>query len=269
MTVHCGVTRASIERLVREGRRLDIVSRGGSLLAEWMEYNGRENPFYEQYDRLLAICREYDITISLGDGLRPGCLADATDRAQVHELMTLGELTERAWAKDVQVMIEGPGHVPMHQIAANVVLQKRLCHGAPFYVLGPLVTDIAPGTTTSLRPSAARSPVGAVRISCATLRRRSTSGCRRWRRTGRGDRDPDRRARRGYRRGIPGAMDRDNKMADARGALDWKAQIELSIDPERASAWRGEASPPRTRRLYDVRRPVRHPRRRGKAIRKV
>src|SRR5512139_49188 len=145
MTVHCGVTRGALERLVREGRRLDIVSRGGSLLAEWMEENGKENPFYEQYDRLLAICREYDVTISLGDGLRPGCLADATDRAQVHELMTLGELTERAWAKDVQVMVEGPGHVPLHQIAANMVLQKRLCHGAPFYVLGPLVTDIAPG----------------------------------------------------------------------------------------------------------------------------
>ncbi|HEY5765286.1 MAG TPA: phosphomethylpyrimidine synthase ThiC, partial [Candidatus Deferrimicrobiaceae bacterium] len=120
MTVHCGVTRAALERLVREGRRLDIVSRGGALLAEWMEFNGRENPFFEEYDRLVEICREFDVTISLGDGLRPGCLADATDRAQLHELLTLGELTERAWAKGVQVMIEGPGHVPMHQIAANV-----------------------------------------------------------------------------------------------------------------------------------------------------
>ena len=244
MMVHCGVTRASVERLVREGRRLDIVSRGGSLLAEWMEHNGQENPFYEQYDRLLAICREYDITISLGDGLRPGCLADATDRAQVHELMTLGELTERAWAKDVQVMVEGPGHVPMHQIAANMVLQKRLCHGAPFYVLGPLVTDIAPGYDhiTSAIGGAIAGWSGADFLCYVTPSEHLRL-------------PPVEDVREGViatriaahaadiARGIPGAMDRDNQMADARAALDWKAQIALSIDPERASAWRGGSLP--------------------------
>ena len=244
MTVHCGVTRETIEKLVREGRRLDIVSRGGSLLAEWMDYNGKENPFFEQYDRLMDICREYDITISLGDGLRPGCLADATDRAQVHELMTLGELTERAWAKDVQVMIEGPGHVPMNQIAANMVLQKRLCHGAPFYVLGPLVTDIAPGYDhiTSAIGGAIAAWNGADFLCYVTPSEHLRL-------------PPLEDVREGViatkiaahaadiARGIPGAMDRDNRMADARRALDWKTQIEVSIDPERARAWRGGSMP--------------------------
>lgn len=244
MTVHCGVTREALERLTREGRRLDIVSRGGSLLAEWMEFNGRENPFFEQYDRLLAICREYDVTISLGDGLRPGCLADATDRAQVYELMTLGELTERAWAAGVQVMIEGPGHVPLHQIAANVTLQKRLCHGAPFYVLGPLVTDIAPGYDhiTSAIGGAIAAWHGAdflcyvtpsehlrlptledVRIGVIASRIAAHAA--------------------DVARGIPGAADRDARMADARRNLDWRAQAELSLDPEAVRAIRG-ASPP-------------------------
>ena len=244
MTVHCGVTRQAIQRLAREGRRLDIVSRGGSLLAEWMEYHGKENPFYEQFDRLLGICREYDITLSLGDGLRPGCLADATDRAQVHELMTLGELTQRAWEKDVQVMIEGPGHVPMHQIAANMALEKRLCHGAPFYVLGPLVTDIAPGYDhiTSAIGGAIAAWNGADFLCYVTPSEHLRL-------------PPPEDVREGViatriaahaadiARGIPGAMDRDNRMADARRALDWKAQIELAIDPERARAWRG-GSPP-------------------------
>jgi len=244
MTVHCGVTREALDRLVREGRRLDIVSRGGSLLAEWMGYHGKENPFYEQFDRLLAICREYDITLSLGDGLRPGCLADATDRAQVHELMTLGELTDRAWARDVQVMIEGPGHVPMHQIAANMALQKRLCHGAPFYVLGPLVTDIAPGYDhiTSAIGGAIAAWNGADFLCYVTPSEHLRL-------------PPVEDVREGViavkiaahaadvARGIPGAMDRDNRMADARRALDWKAQIDLSLDPERARAWRGGSLP--------------------------
>jgi phosphomethylpyrimidine synthase len=244
MTVHCGVTRGALTRLVREGRRLDIVSRGGSLLAEWMGYHGRENPFYEQYDRLLDICREYDITISLGDGLRPGCLADATDRAQIHELMTLGELTERAWERDVQVMIEGPGHVPMHQIAANIALQKRLCHGAPFYVLGPLVTDIAPGYDhiTSAIGGAIAAWNGADFLCYVTPSEHLRL-------------PPVEDVREGVvaakiaahaadiARGLPGAMDRDNRMADARRALDWKAQIDLSLDPERARAMRGGSLP--------------------------
>jgi len=244
MTVHCGVTREALARLVREGRRLDIVSRGGSLLAEWMQYNGRENPFFEQYDRLLEICREYDITISLGDGLRPGCLADATDRAQVHELMTLGELTERAWERDVQVMIEGPGHVPLHQIAANVQLQKRLCHGAPFYVLGPLVTDIAPGYDhiTSAIGGAIAAWSGADFLCYVTpsehLRLPTVEDVK----TGViASRIAAHAA--DIARGIPGAIDRDNRMADARRKLDWKAQIELSIDPETARALRGGSLP--------------------------
>lgn len=244
MTVHCGVTREALARLVREGRRLDIVSRGGSLLAEWMEHNGRENPFFEQYDRLLEICREYDITISLGDGLRPGCLADATDRAQVHELMTLGELTERAWERDVQVMIEGPGHVPLHQIAANVQLQKRLCHGAPFYVLGPLVTDIAPGYDhiTSAIGGAIAAWSGADFLCYVTpsehLRLPTVEDVK----TGViASRIAAHAA--DIARGIPGAIDRDNRMADARRKLDWKAQIELSIDPETARAMRGGSLP--------------------------
>ncbi len=244
MTVHCGVTREALTRLVREGRRLDIVSRGGSLLAEWMEFNDRENPFFEHYDRLLGICREYDITLSLGDGLRPGCLADATDRAQVHELMMLGELTELAWKKDVQVMIEGPGHVPLHQIAANVHLQKRLCHGAPFYVLGPLVTDIAPGYDhiTSAIGGAIAAWNGADFLCYVTpsehLRLPTLEDVR----TGVvASRIAAHAA--DIARGIPGAMDRDNRMADARRNLDWKAQIELSIDPDTARALRGESLP--------------------------
>ena len=138
MTMHCGLTRRAVDILIAEGREMDIVSRGGSFIAGWMLANNKENPFYEHFDEILDICARYDVTISLGDGLRPGCLADATDRAQITELITLGELTDRAWEKGVQVMVEGPGHVPYNQIAANMQLQKRLCHGAPFYVLGPL-----------------------------------------------------------------------------------------------------------------------------------
>ncbi|HHI96283.1 MAG TPA: phosphomethylpyrimidine synthase ThiC, partial [Thermodesulfatator atlanticus] len=145
MTIHCGVTRTVLERFNSTKRILGVVSRGGSFLVEWMVYNRKENPFYERFDDLLALAREYEITLSLGDGIRPGCLADATDGPQLQELIILGELTLRAWEAGVQVMIEGPGHVPLDQVEANVKLQKRLCHGAPFYVLGPLVTDIAPG----------------------------------------------------------------------------------------------------------------------------
>ncbi|MDP2953732.1 MAG: phosphomethylpyrimidine synthase ThiC, partial [Chloroflexota bacterium] len=145
ITVHCGVTQAAVARLKAEGRIVDVVSRGGSFLIGWMLHNGRENPLYEDFDRLLEIACRYDVTLSLGDGFRPGSLADATDRAQMEELLTLGELVERAWKAGAQVMVEGPGHVPMNQIEANVQLQKRLCKGAPFYVLGPLVTDVAAG----------------------------------------------------------------------------------------------------------------------------
>ncbi len=143
ITVHCGVTRESVGRIEAQGRLLGIVSRGGSITARWMDYNDSENPLFAQYDRLLEIAGRYDMVLSLGDGLRPGCLADATDRGQVQELILLGELCRRARERDVQVMIEGPGHVPYPQIEANIALQKSLCEGAPFYVLGPLPTDIA------------------------------------------------------------------------------------------------------------------------------
>jgi phosphomethylpyrimidine synthase len=145
ITVHCGVTQRSLERLKKQGRITDIVSRGGAFLAEWMIVNKKENPLYEGYDKLLKIAKKYDMTLSLGDGLRPGSIADATDRAQVEELIILGELCKDAIKNNVQVMIEGPGHVPINQIETNIVLQKKLCNEAPFYVLGPIVTDIAPG----------------------------------------------------------------------------------------------------------------------------
>ena len=145
VTLHCGITRKTIEQIKNHKRKMNIVSRGGSLVFAWMCMTGNENPFYEYYDEILDICREYDVTISLGDACRPGCLADASDVCQIEELVRLGELTKRAWAKDVQVMVEGPGHMPLDQIAANMKIQQTICGGAPFYVLGPLVTDIAPG----------------------------------------------------------------------------------------------------------------------------
>lgn len=147
MTIHCGMNRQTAERVKKNKRLTNIVSRGGSLLFAWMELNDQENPFYEYYDRLLDICEKYDVTISLGDACRPGSINDSTDAAQIEELITLGELTKRAWARNVQIMIEGPGHMAINEIAANMQLEKRLCHGAPFYVLGPLVTDIAPVMT--------------------------------------------------------------------------------------------------------------------------
>ncbi|MBP3505296.1 MAG: phosphomethylpyrimidine synthase ThiC, partial [Lachnospiraceae bacterium] len=145
VTIHCGITRKTIDQIKNHNRKMNIVSRGGSLVFAWMSMTGEENPFYEYYDEILDICREYDVTISLGDACRPGCLADASDVCQIEELVRLGELTKRAWAKDVQVMVEGPGHMPLDQIEANMKLQQTICMGAPFYVLGPIVTDIAPG----------------------------------------------------------------------------------------------------------------------------
>ncbi len=145
VTLHCGITRKTIDQIRTHKRKMNIVSRGGSLVFAWMSMTGNENPFYEYYDEILDICEKYDVTVSLGDACRPGCLADATDVCQIEELVRLGELTKRAWEHNVQVMVEGPGHVPMDQIAANMKVQQTICMGAPFYVLGPLVTDIAPG----------------------------------------------------------------------------------------------------------------------------
>jgi phosphomethylpyrimidine synthase len=245
MTVHCGVTLSSLERLKRQGRVCDIVSRGGAFLTTWMLYHGSENPLYEDYDRLLDIARKHDVTLSLGDGLRPGCLADATDRAQVMELLILGELTQRAWEAGVQVMIEGPGHVPLDQIQANVLLQKKLCQGAPFYVLGPLVTDIASGYDhiacaiggavagwagadflCYVTPAEHLSlpSVEDVRVGVIAARIAAHAA--------------------DIARGGPGARDADDAMGRARKRLDWKRQIELSIDPENARR-RREASQPK------------------------
>jgi phosphomethylpyrimidine synthase len=244
ITVHCGVTGDSVGKIKREGRLLGVVSRGGAILVEWMEYNKKENPLYEHYDRLLEIAKAYDMTLSLGDGLRPGCLADATDRGQIQELILLGELTERAWAKGVQVMIEGPGHVPLDQIEANVLLQKRLCHGAPFYVLGPLVTDIAPGYDhiTGAIGGAIAARAGADFLCYVTpsehLRLPTVDDVREGVIASKiAGHAAD------IARGLKGAMDPDCRMAKARKALDWKAQIDLSIDPERARKLRESRMP--------------------------
>lgn len=244
ITVHCGVTRDSVGKIKKEGRMMGVVSRGGAILVEWMEYNKKENPLYEHYDRLLEIARSYEMTLSLGDGLRPGCLADATDRGQIQELILLGELTERAWAKGVQVMIEGPGHVPLDQIEANILLQKRLCHGAPFYVLGPLVTDIAPGYDhiTGAIGGAIAARAGADFLCYVTpsehLRLPTVDDVREGVIASKiAGHAAD------IARGLKGAMDRDCRMAKARKALDWRAQIDLSIDPERARVLRESRMP--------------------------
>ena len=244
ITVHCGLTRESAGRLKREGRLMDVVSRGGAFTIEWMAYNKKENPLYEHYDRLLEIAHEYDITLSLGDGLRPGCLADATDRGQVQELIILGELAERAWAQDVQVMIEGPGHVPIHQIATNVQLQKQLCHGAPFYVLGPLVTDIAPGydhITSAIGGSIAAS-AGADFLCYVTpsehLRLPSIEDVKAGVIASKiAAHAAD------ITKGVKGALERDIKMAKCRKTMDWKQQIKLSLDPTLADKLRSSSQP--------------------------
>jgi phosphomethylpyrimidine synthase len=244
ITVHCGLTRESAGRLKREGRLMDVVSRGGAFTVEWMAYNKKENPLYEHYDRLLDIAREYDLTLSLGDGLRPGCLADATDRGQVQELIILGELAERARAKDVQVMIEGPGHVPIHQITTNVQLQKQLCHGAPFYVLGPLVIDIAPGYDhiTSAIGGALAASAGADFLCYVTpsehLRLPTIEDVK----TGVIASKIAAHAA-DIAKGVKGAMEKDIKMAECRKKMDWRQQIELSLDPDLADQLRSTSQP--------------------------
>ena len=244
ITVHCGVTRESALRLHREGRLMDVVSRGGAFTVEWMAYNKKENPLYEHYDRLLAIARDYDLTLSLGDGLRPGCLADATDRGQVQELIILGELAERARAQNVQVMIEGPGHVPIHQIATNIQLQKQLCHGAPFYVLGPLVTDIAPGYDhiTSAIGGALAAAAGADFLCYVTpsehLRLPTIEDVKNGVIASKiAAHAAD------IAKGVPGAMEQDIQMARARKAMDWESQIRLSVDPGLAGELRASSRP--------------------------
>jgi len=241
MTIHCGVTRTVLERFERQERILGVVSRGGSFLVEWMVYNQKENPFYERFDDLLALAKEYEVTLSLGDGIRPGCLADATDGPQVQELIILGELTLRAWEAGVQVMIEGPGHVPLNQIEANVLLEKRLCHGAPFYVLGPLVTDIAPGYDHigCAIGGAIAAAAGADFLCYVTpaehLRLPTIEDVREGVIAARiAGHAAD------IVKGVPGAFEKDLAMAKARARLDWEAQIKLSIDPEKARRYRLE-----------------------------
>ena len=211
MTIHCGINKETAKKFKRNRRLMNIVSRGGSIIFAWMEMTGEENPFFQYFDEILDICREYDVTLSLGDACRPGCLQDATDASQIEELITLGELTKRAWEKDVQIMIEGPGHMPLNQIAANMEIQKTLCHGASFlcYVTPaehlrlPDVDDVKEGII------AARIAAHAADIA----------------------------------KGVPHAMDWDNEMAVARKKLDWNAMFDLAIDPEKARRYRESSRP--------------------------
>jgi phosphomethylpyrimidine synthase len=241
MTVHCGLTIKAIERLRRQGRVADVVSRGGAFHVAWMLHHQKENPFYEHYDRLLELARTYDITLSLGDGLRPGSISDATDRAQIEELLTLGELVQRAWDAGVQVMVEGPGHVPLDQVEMNVKLQKRICREAPFYVLGPLVMDIGAGYDhiVSAIGGALAASAGADFLCYVTPAEH----------LGLPSADDVREGLIASRiaahaadivKDVTGARARDKAMSEARKRLDWAAQQELAIDPEKFARVRGE-----------------------------
>ena len=238
MTIHAGINKRAVECLKRDKRKMNIVSRGGSLLFAWMEMTGNENPFYEHYDEVLDILREYDCTISLGDALRPGCIDDSTDAGQISELIELGALTERAWQRDVQVMVEGPGHMAMNEIAANMKIQKRICHNAPFYVLGPLVTDIAPGYDhiTSAIGGAIAANNGANFLCYVTpaehLRLPDLSDVKEGIIASKiAAHAAD------IANGIKGARDIDNQMAEARHKLDWDAMFEVAIDKEKAKRY--------------------------------
>ncbi|MGL1930237.1 MAG: phosphomethylpyrimidine synthase ThiC [Desulfotalea sp.] len=243
ITVHCGVTRATLAKMDQEGRLMEVVSRGGSFTCAWMAHNNAENPLYEYFDRLLDLVKPYDATLSLGDGFRPGCIADATDRAQIHELLILGELTQRAWDKGIQVMIEGPGHVPLDQVKTNIQLQKSLCHGAPFYVLGPLVTDIAPGYDhiTSAIGGAVAASAGADFLCyvtpsehlCLPTVKDVHEGVMATRIAAHAA---------DIVKGIPGAKEWDRKMSKARKDLDWATQYDLAIDPPLARKRREETA---------------------------
>ncbi len=247
MTIHAGINRRAVEAFRREGRKMNIVSRGGSLLFAWMMMTGNENPFYEYYDEVLEILREFDVTISLGDALRPGCIDDSTDAGQISELIELGALTKRAWEKDVQVMVEGPGHMAMNEIEANMKLQKRICHNAPFYVLGPIVTDIAPGYDhiTSAIGGAIAAASGADFLCYVTPAEHL--------------RLPDiLDVKEGIMaskiaahaadiaKGIPHATDADNAMAEARHKVEWDEMFDIAMDAEKAREY-FESTPPSDR----------------------
>lgn len=244
VTIHAGVNRTTAETFKRNKRLTHIVSRGGSLIFAWMELTGRENPFVEYYDDLLDICAKYDMTLSLGDAMRPGSLADATDAVQIQELIYLGELTKRAWEKNVQVMIEGPGHMAIDEIEANMLIEKKLCHGAPFYVLGPLVTDIAPGYDhiTGAIGGALAASKGADFLCYVTpaehLRLPSledmVEGIMAFKIAAHaGD----------IGKKVQGARDWDDEMSRARQALDWEKMFSLAINPEKAKAYRMDLPP--------------------------
>ena len=233
ITVHCGVTRSAIARLKQQRRVVDVVSRGGAFLIGWMLYNERENPLYEYYDRLLELAREFDVTLSLGDGMRPGSLADATDRAQVEELLTLGELVQRAQQAGIQVMVEGPGHLPLNQIETNVQLQKSICKGAPFYVLGPLVTDVGAGYDhiTGAIGGAIAAAAGTDFLCYVTPAEHLSLP----------DSEDVRQGVIASRiaahagdivKGVKDAQEWDRKMSVARKKLDWEEQARLSLDTE-------------------------------------
>ena len=247
MTIHAGINRRAVEAFMSEGRKMNIVSRGGSLLFAWMMMTGNENPFYEHYDEVLEILREFDVTISLGDALRPGCIDDATDAGQIAELIELGNLTKRAWDKDVQVMVEGPGHMAMNEIEANMKLQKRLCHNAPFYVLGPLVSDIFPGYDhiTSAIGGAIAAASGADFLCYVTPAEHL--------------RLPDvNDVKEGIvaskiaahaadiAKGVPHARDKDNEMAEARHKVEWEDMFKVAFDPDKAREY-FESTPPADR----------------------
>lgn len=244
VTIHAGMNRETGKVFKRNPRLTNIVSRGGSLTYAWMELNDKENPFYEYYDELLEICRKYDVTLSLGDACRPGSINDSTDASQIKELMVLGELTLRAWEKDVQVMIEGPGHMPLNEIEANMIIQKKLCHGAPFYVLGPIVTDIAPGydhITSAIGGAIAAShgadflcyvtPAEHLRLPTLEDMKEGIIA------TKIAAHAAD------ISKNVHGAKDWDNKMSKARQQLDWNKMFELAIDPEKARRYREESKP--------------------------
>lgn len=243
VTIHAGINRQNSEIYLRNRRVNEIVSRGGSLLFGWMKMNDRENPFYEYYDELLEICREYDVTLSLGDSLRPGGITDATDPGQISELITLGELTKRAWEQDVQVMIEGPGHVPIGDIEMNVKLEKKLCHNAPFYVLGPLVTDVAPGYDhiTSAIGGAIAAAHGADFLCYVTpaehLRLPDVDDVKE------GIIAAKIAAHAGDINKIKSARKWDLEMSKRRQKLDWEGMFELALDPEKARRYRAESKP--------------------------
>ncbi len=244
MTIHAGINRATAQRFKNNPRLTNIVSRGGSLLFTWMELTGQENPFYEYFDQILTICEKYDVTLSLGDACRPGSIKDSTDASQVEELITLGELTKRAWAKNVQVMIEGPGHMAINEIAGNVMLEKRLCHGAPFYVLGPIVTDIAPGYDhiTSAIGGAIAAANGADFLCYVTpaehLRLPTLEDLKEGVMATRiAAHAAD------IAKGIPGARNWDDQMSKARQEVNWDKMFSLAIDPEKANRYREESKP--------------------------